>query len=328
MKLPALMAGEVAQYRSLVDKRQKRTHFTGRAGVGFEYDGNRNAAPSTGKRLFSDIPLTVTGTGARQQDTSELFMLGAELRRQFVNGQEAFAAASYYQAHQAIVKTLNLQAYSAQGGLDLHRGRNRLVPTISFDHVLLAQTTFLRQRGAGLRAEHAFGRKGDVYVELSDVYQSFSNTAVVPTADERTGIEAAGTLGADYVLTPTMKVGAGLQHGVKRAHKHINAYQRDGLLLNHLWLVGRGTFLLSNVVMNLDKYRDPDTAISAQTRYDRTLRASATFGVPLALAHPKLGDFIWTLTYEYYHALSTVENYAYTNNKLATLVTYKWDLGF
>jgi len=31
------------------------------------------------------------------------------------------------------------------------------------------------------------------------------------------------------------------------------------------------------------------------------------------------------MSYEYYHAFSTVTNYAYSNNKLATLLSYRWD---
>ena len=328
LALPEPLASEVAQYKALVSKRLRKTHLSGRAGVGFAYDTNRNAAPGSGARLFGDTPLGLTGTALRRDDTSALFQIGTDLRHRFANDQEAFASASYYHADQTLVKTLNLQAYSLQGGGALHHGRDRLIPTVQFNHILLAQTTFLRERGVNLRYEHAFGKRGDVYVDVADSYQSFSNTAVVPTADDRTGIEASVTIGGDYVLTPKMKAGEGLLHGVKHAHKHINAYQRDGLLLNHIWLLGRGTFLLSNFVMNFDKYHDPDTAISLQTRYDKTFRASATYGLPLALLQPKLKDFLWTFTYEYYHALSTVQNYGYSNNKIATMLTYKWDFGF
>jgi hypothetical protein len=57
------------------------------------------------------------------------------------------------------------------------------------------------------------------------------------------------------------------------------------------------------------------------------LRLSGTLGAPLSVLHPRLADLILTFTYEYYEALSNVENYAYTNNKIAAMLTYRWEVG-
>ena len=134
--------------------------------------------------------------------------------------------------------------------------------------------------------------------------------------------------GGDYILGPTMRIGAGYTHSWKHAQRHYNAFERNGVSVNHVWLLGRGTFLLSNGVLNYDNFNQPDAALSAKERRDTTWRASATYGVPLTLLHPKLQDLLLAFTYEYYQALSTVENFAYTNNKIGTLLTYKFDLGF
>jgi hypothetical protein len=86
-------------------------------------------------------------------------------------------------------------------------------------------------------------------------------------------------------------------------------------------------FLISSFNINEDHYKQADAAVGNRYRKDTLMRANGTLGAPMKLLHPRLKDLLWTLTYEYYHALSNVPNYAYTNNKLATMVTYRWEVG-
>lgn len=327
-KLPEPLGSEVEGYRKLVASRLKKNHIAGRAGVGFQYDTNRNAAPANGERLFSDTPIALTPSSQRRDDTSIVGIAGLDYRRDVGNGQALFGSANYYQAEQTLVKILNLKAYSLQAGGVYTRGRDTITPTLVFDHVELAQQTYLRDRGVDVRYEHKVGKQGDVYVQVHDVFQDFVANTVVPTAPQRTGIQLDITAGGDYVLTPTNRVGLGYLHTWKHAASHFNQFGRDGIIADDIWLLGKGTFLLSNVTFNYDQYDQPDLALSARYRRDTTVRASATYGLPLTLAHPALKDLVLTFTYEYYHALSSVENFAYSNNKIGTLLTYKFDLGF
>ena len=327
-KLGGQLGEEVKEYQRLVAERLKRNHISGRAGVGFQYDTNRNAAPASGSRLFFDTPIALSPGSQRRDDTAVVFLGGLDYRRDVGNGQALFGSANYYQAEQTLEKILNLKAYSLQGGGVYQRGRNTITPTLLFDHVLLAQSTYLRDRGVDVRFEHKVGRQGDYYVQVHDVFQDFVANRVVPTAPERTGIQLDITAGFDYVLNPTMRVGAGYLHTWKHAAKHYNQFGRDGLLADYIWLLGKGTFLLSNFTFNYDQYDQPDVALSSKYRRDTTFRASATYGLPLNLAHPALKDFLMTFTYEYYHALSNIENFGYSNNKIGTLLTYKFDVGF
>jgi hypothetical protein len=226
-----------------------------------------------------------------------------------------------------LVKTLNLQAYSLAGGGVIRFPWLNFLPSLLFDHVLLAQTTFLRNRGGSLRAEGKINRQLSLYAEFKNIYQDYSRTAQVPTAPERTGIQADGALGADYLLTPTMRLGFSYTHSLKHAQKRYNAFSRDALGLSHAWLLGKGTFFITGLNLNYDQYDQPDTVISAKFRKDTVLRASGTFGASLGPLHQSMKDLVWTFTYEYYQALSSITNYAYTNNKVATLLTYRWEIG-
>lgn len=327
LNLPDPMGSEVKQYRSLVAKRRKKNHLSGRLGVGLEYDSNRNAAPTSGSLLFFDTPLPLSGNSKRQDDFSKLFIGGVDLKRD-LGAHQAFASVNYYRAEQNLVKTLNLQAYSVQGGISLAHGRDTLTPTLVFDHVLLDQSTYLRDRGLDVRYEHKAGARADVFVQVHDVFEDFVPTQAIPTASERTGIHLDNTLGGDVVITPTLRVGAGVLYGVKHAAQHYNAFYRYGTFYNAVWLPGRGTFAITTLNWNFDTYLQPDPLVSAALRRDENARWATTFGAPLSLLHHDLSDFVATLTYEYYHGGSNIQNFAYFNHKVSALVTYKWDIGF
>jgi tetratricopeptide (TPR) repeat protein len=328
LNLGGALGEEVEAYRKAIENRTKKNHISGRAGVGFQYDTNRNAAPSEGSRLFADTPIPLATANMRRDDTSTLFLTGLDYKRDVGHGTQLMLSGNYYHAAQTLVKTLNLQAYSLSGGAVIHRARNTFTPTFVYDHVLLAQSSYLRSRGVDLRFERKMGKRGDIYFQFRDVYQDFVRNRIVATADERDGIQVDAIIGGNYVLNPKMRAGLGLQRTWKHATRHYNAFDRTGLLASHIWLLGKGTFLLSNATLYHDVYKQVDRAISRNARQDTIWRGSATFGAPMTLIHKSLKSLIWTASYEYYHSMSTIQNYSYTNDKIGTMVTYKFDLGF
>lgn len=319
-----------APFLAEVLRRQKRTQVSGRVGLGFEYDDNRNNAPSTGQRLVNDTPIQLDPGSLRRDDTSILFLGNLEAHHDLgtAAGHEVFGTFNYYRAEQNLVKTLNLAAYSFTAGGTYKSSLVNVTPSIVFDHVTLAQTTFMRDHGFDLRFDRQFGRKFDAWFDFHDVRQVFSQTDVVPQATDRTGIEVDSTLGGDYNLNPVQRVGASLLYGVKHAQNNAFSYYRRGIGLTDTWLTGRGTFLMSNAGLYVDNYWRPDPNVSAGDRRDTTIAAGATFGAPLSLFTPKLADLICTLSYQYLGITSTIRNYSYTNNKIAALMTYKFAAGF
>ncbi|MCX5794906.1 MAG: tetratricopeptide repeat protein [Elusimicrobia bacterium] len=324
LSLPPPLREEADKYAAAVAKREKKTHLSALLGAGFEYDTNRNAAPN--RALFGGNDITPS---ARRDDTSLILMGNVGVKRDlpFQSVPEVFGGFTYYQAEQTLAKTLNLKAYSVQGGTVYRVNRVKLTPTLLFDHVQLAQRTFLRDRGGDLRLDYRFNSATNLFLTARDVYQDFVATPQVASAAERTGVQTDFTAGSEHLLGPSMKFGTVIGYGFKNAAQKYWGYDRLTAGVNHAWLLGRGAFLLSAFNVNYDQYKAPDPAIGGGYRKDTTMRANGTLGAPLSLLHPKLKDLLCTLTYEYYHALSTVENYAYTNNKLAAMITYRWEVG-
>lgn len=326
--LPPQAQKERAEYQAAVESRLKKTHLSGRLSAGFEYDTNRNAAPAAGTRLLSDTPFTLTGTGLRRDDTSLLFLANVEARRDLPHGHQLFAAFDYYRAEQNLLPQLNLQAYSPAIGASLIPAAGWTVtPTLSFDHVLLNQSTFLRNRAAGVRVDKSLDRRTGLFFEAKDAFNDFVNTRDLQDASDRTGIQLDLTAGASRILTPTNKLTASYTHGMKHASQAWWAYSREAVDLSDLWLTGAGTFVMGSVGYRYDHYSRPDPSVSVKTRHDDIWRAALTGGAPLGILHPKLKDVLATLNYEYYQATSNLVNYAYTNNKISALLTWRWEVG-
>lgn len=327
--LPDALKNEVSSYKKAVAKGRRKNHLAGRVAAGFEYDTNRNASPASGRRLFNDIELNATGSGARRDDTAALMMLGLDYRRDLPRAAQAFVSANYFRSEQTLLDTLDLQAYSVEGGAVLRPwARWEFTAKGLFDHVLLSQSTFLRNRGFSLRADRRWDRETSLFFQVRDVFNDYVRTASIPSAEDRTGAQIDVSAGIEKVLNPRMRLTGTFNHAHKNAREAFWAFDRDGLSLDHTWLLGRGAFLVSGLEGHWDRYRQPEVSISRKYRKDTIFRGSILLGAPLTPLSSKLKDLVASLSYDYYHAFSTVENYAYTNNKVAALLTYRFELGF
>lgn len=326
-KMPPKLRREIEDYLAQIHHRRRRTHLDILVGAGLDFDDNRNAAPASGQRLFFDTPITLNSNSTRKSDVAKTMLGSLALKHTlgYQAGHMLFLDYNYYRAEQTNQRIFNLQNHSADAGFT-YRGWADITPSFEFNHLLLTQTTYLRSRGGRLRIERKVIPRFGTFLESAYTRQEYNRTLVVVTGDERTGDKWEGTGGVNYVLTPTMGILASYTHINQGAAQKFDAYQRESFTLSHSWLLGKGQFLLSTAIINIDRYEQPELVVSKNNRKDNTYRARATYGVPLGFASKSLQNLIWLFTYEYYHADSSLLNYSYSNDKVSTLLTYKWEL--
>lgn len=148
-ELPPDLRRRLGELRRRVNARLRRTRLSGRLAAGYEYNENKNLSPSSGRVLFLDVPLNLDSPSLRRGDANAVFLAGLGARHDLDTsaGHELLADVSYYRSEQDVIKTLNMQAYSVQSGILLKLPFANLTATGLFDHVLLAQSTYLRDRG-------------------------------------------------------------------------------------------------------------------------------------------------------------------------------------
>lgn len=330
LDIPDDVRAEAEKYSQAIEKRTKRTHLSGRLSVGFEFNDNRTAVPDSGQMLFNSVQFNLTGSSAKKRsDINGVVIAGIMARRELdmQAGHELFTSLTYYRADQSLVKTINLQAYSVKAGGIYKNPFMNLTPFLSFDHVFLAGHTFLYNLGGGVKAEKKLSKKTDLFLEVKSIHQDHVGTPNVPVNPQRSGMRIDASARISRLVSPTRRFSTELIYACKNADKSYNSFTRYGFGFKHSWLLGKGMFFLASVGFNYDYYHVPDVAITRDDRLDSAFRAGVTYGAPLKLLHSGLKDLVWTFGGEYCYVDSTVLNYAYTNHKIMSLLTYKWEIG-
>lgn len=327
-QMPDSLRAELNDYIAQIHSKRRKARFSVLLGAGFDYDDNRNAGPATGRRLFLDAPI-VLFTGTRQSDIARTMManIDGSYDLGFQAGHSVFAGVGYYRSQQVDLRTLNLQTYSADAGVTLKsRSLGNFTPSVGFTHLLLGQTTYLRSREVRGKYEKVLAPGLSGSVEAGYQRNEYNRTWVVPTGDQRTGDKFDVGFGLSLGLSNTRKLSLSFTHSETGAREPFNISTRDSLTLGHSWLLGKGMFFLASATGNFDRYEKPERVISVRTREDDSYRVRGTYGLPMSLFYKPLKDFTWTASYEYFQSFSNLLSYAYTNNKISSMMTYKWQL--
>lgn len=335
-QLPPEQWREAQQLTRQIRQRQRRTHLTGTTSVGFGYDTNRNASPSSKHRLFSDAQLDVAGTTRRRNDTHLLVVnsLGVthELGRR--SGHQFMATASHFLGEQTNVDDLDLQSFSGEVGVAFNTPVGTITPTGFADYLFLGRESFLKSQGTRLRTAHPVGERLLVTAEGRWTQENYRAITENTAAPERTGDRVNAILGTRFALTPTMQVGleGGYENKAIDGEPEFNAYEGGSVTGSHTWLLGKGQFLLSAVTFGVNVYDEPDLAIASRRRRDEQFRARMTYGAPVSLLlgeWPALGfltdNLSATASIEQFRSHSNVTNYTYSDTKLDLLLTKRVD---
>jgi hypothetical protein len=322
------VAEEAKAYLKLVEARKRRNHFDARVFLGYGFDDNRNSASDSDQALFFGRPIVLNTDSRRRDDTYASFGGALGYSRDFggARPQKFFLSAGYFRSEQTLVDTLDLQAYSVNGGLSLRWRGWELRPFAGFDHVLLSQSTYLRSASQGARLSRRVLPRVEAWVEARREAQDFVRTRYIPTATDRTGDQVDYSLGAAWAATPRDRFGAALTHRRKLANARAFAYRRESVGLDYTRLLGRGMFLGAGLVGQFDRYDEADRTIAPFARQDDAVTASLMFGAPLDLLWKPLKGFTGTLGVERFQQTSNQLNYDYSNNRLSAMLAYKWGI--
>lgn len=323
---PADVKAEAEGYLRAIRGRQRKNHFNASLSLGGGFDTNRNASPASGKALFSGAPLQLSGANERRDDFSYPFVASIGASRELSNGHSVNSSFSMYQSEQILTKNLNLKAYTLRAGGVARSPLADVAPTLQLDHVQLAQSTFLRSLGGDLNFSQKLTTRSDRFFRIGYAYQDYVPTRQIATANQRSGNLWEFGGGYGFWVRPQHRLAPGYAYSIKNAASSFNAYTRHAFSIDHTWLLGKGMFLLSGLTAGYDRYVAQDDFVSPLVREDDNYRVRSIIGAPLSLLYAPLRDLLGTVSYEYYHSLSNLPNYSYTNNKLSAMLIYSWGI--
>ena len=333
IKLPSALQSEADLYRKQIKRRKRKTHMDVRESVGWEYDTNRNASPSTKHVLFGEVPLDTSGTTIRRSDTSFLNITSVDVTHDlpFQAGHQLIGSFTYFLQEQSNINSLDLGSFQYELGGVYKNDIVNFTPTFFASHVYLSDENYLRTQGGNFLFDHSFKNRLDVFANTRYEYQDYLKIHENNVANERNGAEVTLSTGAAYTLTPSQRISAAIGYGRKNAKAHYEGYDKFLIKIFHTLLLPKGQFVINSIDNNYNYYDVPDTAIAGRHRKDTDFRYRLSYGAPLtALLIGKIlpgpfKDIVLTTSYEVFRSLSTIENYSYTNHKFQTLLTKKWE---
>lgn len=325
-------AMQVDMFLSRIKRRQSPLKLTASASIGFGFDTNRNAAPSSKTRLIADTPLGLTGTSQKRRDTSTLvansFAFEKDLGSQA--GHSVFGSVNYFLGEQTVADDLDLQSFGGNLGINIETGWGTLIPTVSVNQLYLSRETFLNSLGARLGWNKPVGDKFLVSASGGWTREDFRPIKENAAAPDRKGGRTSGSVALNYTMTPEMQFGVNVDldnKSIDDDSKEYNAYEGYAVTGSHTWLLGEGQFLLTSASFGINAYDKPDRAISARKRRDEQYSARMTYGAPLELwlgwMLPDIltKDVTATFSFEQSRTHSNITNYTYKNSKITTMLS-------
>ncbi len=332
--LPTDIRRQVDDYLHEIRLRRKVTRWSNTLTLGYGYDSNRNAAPSSKTVLFADTPLGLSGSTRKRRDThflgveslSVMHDLGMQAGHAFI------ASLNSYLGEQTSVDDLDLHSFGFETGAVIKTPLVDFTPTVFFDEILLSRETYLRDEGFRTAWHKPIGSRFALDVLQGWTHEDYSGITESLAAEERSGDLVTVALDAGFMLNSVMKLTGGIGYENKDAKADYNAYEGFSLNASHTWLLPKGQFLLSSLTYTANTYDQADVAISTSTRRDRQLRARAAYGAPatLFLTDHLLPEWVTrdlstSLSFEQFRSLSTITNYTYRNSKISWMVSKRWE---
>jgi tetratricopeptide (TPR) repeat protein len=333
LEMPASLRAELDRYLERIELRRKRTRYTATVSLGLQYDWNRNSAAASNVNLISDLPGNLSGHSLRKQDQAVNAVtrfdvshdLGYQARHR-LNG-----ALTYYRGEQVHLSELDLQAASLEVGGLYDASPVAVIPNLYSRRIMLANKFYAHNEGINLRAEHQLTGELQLFGFSEAERQKYLSIAESRSAPEKTGPQYTLGAGLAYALGPDMRLGLEVNSIRKFAARNYNSYDGEQVALSHTWLFGNGSFLLSSVSGEIDRYEESDPSVSDMTRRDRIGKLRVTYGIPVgALVDeegtiPFLRDLTLTVSGEAVRQVSNLTNYTYNNRRASIGLSKRWE---
>lgn len=321
---------------ALLEQRKKRLRQAITLTAGEHFDTNRNAAPNSGTILVSDLPFTLQGSGRAMKDWGTLgvaayeaeYDLGTDPRMSIYGGATALSDT------QAQLKTLNNQTGGLTTGLKFEDGPLNAMGGLFWNSMNLQSDYYLSDYGVNGRLGYKLQNDLEAFTELKYDRQAFHNVPADTSGHDNSGTVPSAWAGLSWQPVPAHIIGGSAGVTRRYALADYMSNTRVAGRLSDTWLLGQGQFLATQGEYGGNVYDAPNTILSSMTRRDRDIRLDLTYGLPTSTLAKAVGagelpeqlaDIVLSANAEYYHSMSNMANYTYTNIRTQFLASKHWE---
>lgn len=330
---PAKERGEIAELIDQIESRRAANQLSGSLALGFMYQSNATAAPSTGTVRSSGVPTELSDRFTAQSDTSVFSTLSLthtyDLRRaDRLNVQTNMLLSGSKQRHEESVDQVYFALDSGPRIFVTPEDADGpwLRPFATLDYVYLGRGRLFWAPGAGAELGVTLAPKlsGRVSYRFRD--ERYRNSASNPTASGNDGIEQRGDVHLEYGLTD--QVTLALQGYVLGQ----NASDPSQSNMEYSGQAGVYAALPAPLGLTAEPWNAALTASWTHVRFDmadplvdpNVRRRDDRWSVQLIGVVPIAGRFSAMLGAGYSDSDSNLPNYEFTNKQLFVAAFYRF----
>lgn len=284
LELDPKLKSNIERYAAAIDQQSKRTRVNLLLSLGYQFDSNR-AGGNKVDRVRTVVGPFELNNAAPTEDDHSLQALARLSIEHDLPGQDRhmlFANATIYDGDQFDLDDFDTQSVGAQAGIRLEIGQIFVTPNITYNHLWLGEESYLDIFQGEARYDWRVNDPINLFGALALADYDYHVTDNYPSADDQSGLDASARIGLDWYLGSDHRLTFAYAHRRFDAHVEFESFDGDRLNVDHVWLIGSGIFLITNLSAEWDRYDELDPLFVGDDREDVIYRARMTLGVPVA----------------------------------------------
>ncbi|WP_342643520.1 hypothetical protein [Rhodoligotrophos ferricapiens] len=332
-ELSAAQRLEVERYYKLATTRNEPTRLYGDWTFGLRHDSNPNLAPDSDVILFEDVPVP----NEIDKDADTAFYTSGRMRIEHSlgtgNGDFLFFDGRGWLNEQFSFDKQDYLSGRVEAGGTFFFGPVAVTPKGIYNGLTLDRDHYLDEFGGGLELAFAVSPHVALKAEVNVVDQDYFKTSLSSVGSARDGMRM--DVGGGFSWRPVQWNTFSLEAYYVDKEAEVASFAFDGVWgrASNLTLLGKGTYLLSQLTLWSFDYDAPDPRYSSTiTRDDFRLKARLAYGTPLqtvadlftAELPPAIGDLNFQLSGSYTYQDSNIKNLDFENWSVEGLFTKRF----
>ncbi len=284
LELDPRLKANIERYAAEIDQQSKTTRFTALVSLGYQFDTNRAGSNNANKvrTVLGDFDLTNAAPTDDDHSIQALAKISVEHDLAGQDRNMLFASATVYDGDQFKLDDFDTQSVGAQAGIRLEIGELFVTPSVTYTHLWLGEESYLDLFQAEARYDWRVNDPVNLFAAFALGDYDYHLTDNYPNAEDQSGLDVNGRMGVDWYIGSDHKLTLTYTHRRFDATTEFESFDGDRLNIDHVWLIHRGIFLVTNLSAEWDRYDALDPLFVGDNREDIVYRGRLTLGVPVA----------------------------------------------
>ena len=284
LELDPRLKANIERYAAEIDQQSKTTRFTALVSLGYQFDTNRAGSNNANKvrTVLGDFDLTNAAPTDDDHSIQALAKISVEHDLAGQDRNMLFASATVYDGDQFKLDDFDTQSVGAQAGIRLEIGELFVTPSVTYTHLWLGEESYLDLFQAEARYDWRVNDPVNLFAAFALGDYDYHLTDNYPNAEDQSGLDVNGRMGVDWYIGSDHKLTFTYTHRRFDATTDFESFDGDRLNIDHVWLIHRGIFLVTNLSTEWDRYDALDPLFVGSDREDIIYRGRLTLGVPVA----------------------------------------------